>query len=116
MRYVLGLALALTCFFGAAPACRTPGTISRDPERTTVRVDNQAALDMTIYAMRFGQRVRLGTVTAHSSQVLQIPASLLTGSATTLRFIADPIGSTTGSVGEEITVMPGDQVVLTIPR
>jgi hypothetical protein len=32
-----------------------------------------------------------------------------------LRFIADPIGGARPSVSEEITVAPGDSVVLTIP-
>jgi hypothetical protein len=34
---------------------------------------------------------------------------------TQLRFIADPIGSTRASVSEEITVAPGDTVMMTIP-
>jgi hypothetical protein len=34
---------------------------------------------------------------------------------TTLRFIADPIGSNRAGVSEEIMVTPGDSVVLTIP-
>jgi hypothetical protein len=34
---------------------------------------------------------------------------------TPLRFIADPIGGNRASVSQEITVVPGDTVVLTIP-
>jgi hypothetical protein len=120
MRHILRRALVLACLAAAAPvavtACRTGSNVARDPNaRTTVRVDNQAMLDMTIYAVRFGQRIRLGTATAHSTQIFDIPRSLLTGSITPLRFIADPVGSNRAEIGEEITVSPGDQVVLTIP-
>jgi hypothetical protein len=34
---------------------------------------------------------------------------------TPLRFIADPIGGRRASVSQEITVSPGDTVVMTIP-
>jgi hypothetical protein len=34
---------------------------------------------------------------------------------TPLRFIANPIGGNHASVSEEITVAPGDSVVMTIP-
>ena len=112
----LALALALALAAGAASACRAPGTISRVPgERATVRVENRATLDMVIYAARSGQRVRLGTATALSTQVFEIPQSLLAGGLTPLQFIADPIGRTGRSITEEITVSPGDQVVLSIP-
>jgi len=37
------------------------------------------------------------------------------GGLATLRFIADPIGATRPSVSEEITVAPGDTVMMTIP-
>ena len=82
--------------------------------RTTLRVENQGFSDMTIYVIRSGQRVRLGTVTGNSTAVLTIPANLVFG-ATALRFLADPIGSNRTPVSDEITVQPGDQVGLVIP-
>ena len=116
MRHAIRIALALVVAAGAAPACRAPATVPRESEaRTTVVVENQAMLDMNIYAVRYGQRWRLGTATAHASQTFVIPPSLVTGGPTPLRFIADPIGSNRASIGEEITVSPGEQVVLTIP-
>ena len=100
----------------AVAACR------RNPNRspavaqpkTTLRVENQGFSDMTIYVIRSGQRVRLGTVTGNSTQVLTIPANLVFG-ATSLRFLADPIGSNRTPVSDEITVQPGDEVGLVIP-
>jgi hypothetical protein len=81
--------------------------------RTTVTVDNQSFYDMTIYVLR-GQRVRLGTARGNSRTTLTIPPSIVAG-VSTLRFIADPIGSSRASVSEEISVNPGDSVGLTIP-
>jgi hypothetical protein len=53
-------------------------------------------------------------VGGHQNTVLRVPPVLITG-VTPLRFIADPIGSSRASVSEEITVTPGDSVMLTIP-
>jgi hypothetical protein len=64
--------------------------------------------------MRSSERVRLGTVSGNSTQVLTIPSSVVQ-SLMTLRFIADPIGGRAPGATEEISVSPGDQVVLTIP-
>lgn len=84
-----------------------------DNERTTVTVDNQSFLDMTVYATR-GQRIRLGTAPGHSKTVLVIPEVLLGGGGN-IRFVADPIGSSRASVSEEITVYKGDDIGLRIP-
>jgi hypothetical protein len=69
---------------------------------------------MNIYVYRSSQRVRLGTATGNSVTRLTIPANLLFG-ATPLRFQADPIGGSRSPISSEITVAPGDEVVLTIP-
>ncbi len=81
---------------------------------TRLRVENQAFLDMTIYVYRSSQRVRLGVATGNSVTRLTIPSSLIFG-ATALRFQADPIGGNRTPLTQEITVAPGDEVVLTIP-
>ena len=100
---------------GAVAACQanTAGRVT--PENaTTLRVDNQGFSDMDIFALRGATRVRLGMVGGHQNTVLRVPPVLITG-VTPLRFIADPIGSSRASVSEEITVTPGDSVMLTIP-
>jgi hypothetical protein len=84
------------------------------PERATIRVDNQGFSDMTVYAVRSAQRVRLGLAPGHANTVFTVPSALING-LTQLRFIADPIGGARASVSEEITVAPGDSVTLTIP-
>lgn len=82
---------------------------------TTVRVQNQAFLDMNVYVSRGGGgRTRLGTVTGNSTAVLRIPRSMVQ-MLTALRFAAVPIGGRSQPVSEEITVSPGDEVGLLIP-
>ncbi|CAN5139302.1 hypothetical protein BH23GEM4_BH23GEM4_05610 [soil metagenome] len=105
---LLPLALALA----ACTGMQRSG--ARDETPTTVRVENRATLDMTVYVLRQSQRIRLGQVTANSTATLPIPQYLIFG-ATSLRFLADPIGSSATPVSQEITVLPGDEVVLTIP-
>jgi hypothetical protein len=83
-------------------------------EKATVRVVNQGFPDMNVYILSSGQRIRLGTVTGNSSQTLTIP-DYLVGGLTPLRFLASPVGGVRSPVSEEITVSPGDEVVLTIP-
>lgn len=86
-----------------------------EQERTTLRVENRSWSAVNVYAIRGGQRVRLGMVTATTTQVLVIPPTLISG-MTTLRFVADPIGSDRAPVSDEITITPGDQVTLYIPN
>ncbi|MEO5815174.1 MAG: hypothetical protein ABIT20_07830 [Gemmatimonadaceae bacterium] len=81
---------------------------------TMLKVENQAFLDMTIYVYRSSQRVRLGIANGNSTTRFVIPANLIFGS-TPLRFQGDPIGRNRQPISQEITVSPGDEVVLTIP-
>jgi hypothetical protein len=99
----------------SSTACYGTGKNAPVPvARTTVKVVNQGFLDRNIYVVRGSERVRLGTVSGNSTQVLTIPTSIVQ-SMMTLRFIADPIGGRTPPATEEVSVSPGDQVVLTIP-
>jgi len=96
-------------------ACVTSGAKSATPrENATVTVDNQALLDMTIYVLRGSQRVRIGTANSLSKTRLSIPAGILFG-ATSLRFIADPIGGNRSPVSEEVIVTEGEEIGLRIP-
>jgi len=83
-------------------------------EPTTLKVDNQAMLDMNIYVLRSSQRIRLGTATGLTTTRFTIPPYVLFG-ATSLRFLADPIGSNRTPVSDEITVTAGDEITLMIP-
>jgi hypothetical protein len=107
----------LSCGIALSAACsrNTPADDVAEPVPPTyVKVENQAFLDMNIYVYRSSQRIRLGTVNGNSTARLLIPANLLFGS-TPLRFQADPIGGNRQSISQEITVSPGDEVIMTIP-
>ena len=109
--------ISLSLLFLAAGACAGTGGGSGNPtpnEPTVVEVDNQGFSDMTVYAVRNSQRFRLGIATGNTKTRLTIPSSV-SGGLATLRFIADPIGGRRNSVSQEITIAPGDTVVLTIP-
>ncbi|HEX3159743.1 MAG TPA: hypothetical protein VHQ45_14580 [Gemmatimonadaceae bacterium] len=120
MRFVLRAAtamlaactlLAAGCKSGGAEA----GTEQQGPvERTTLTVDNQSYLDMNIFVLRSGQRVRLGMASGNRKSTFTIPSNLIFG-ATQLRFIADPIGADRLPVTNDITVSAGDEVQLMIP-
>lgn len=99
-----------------AAGCQRRGT-NEDAAMTAptmLRVDNRAFSDMTIYVLRSSQRIRLGIAAGNSTTRFQIPSYVIFG-ATPLRFLADPIGAAGTPVSEEITVQPGDEVVLMIP-
>ena len=99
----------------ALASCARRGAANAPMEPTTlVRVENQSFSDMTIYVIEGSQRIRLGIATGSQTTTFTIPKYLMHGPRS-LRFLADPIGATRTPVSDEITVIPGDQVTLTIP-
>jgi len=110
---LIGLALILAGIL-ACNAFKHGSDTTNPTGPTVVEVDNQGFLDMAVYAVRNSQRIRLGIATGNGKTNFNIPQALISG-LTTLRFIADPVGGSRASVSQEITVAPGDTVVLTIP-
>jgi len=105
--------LALFAVVGLTTACATGKNYQERP-RTMVEVDNQSLSDMTIYVLRGSQRVRIGIASGLRKTQLTIPQGIVFG-ATSLRFLADPIGGTVTPVSQEITVSEGETVILRIP-
>ena len=104
------LALALL----SAGCARAFKSEPREPDpRTTLRVENQNFLDMNVYVLRGGQRIRLGMVPGLSTQVFTIPAYIVRGSP--LQFEVHPIGGLGNPRTETISVQPGEEIRLTIP-
>lgn len=98
-------------------ACSHHSASSARPEpqqKTTVVVKNQNFSDMNVFVLGAGQRVRLGFITGLSTQTFTIPADIVRISAQ-LQFELHPIGRSRNPISETITVIPGDQVTLTIP-
>ena len=114
MKFLRILLIAAVC--ATVPACASSGTNASASERevTTVVVDNQALLDMTIYVLRGAQRIRLGVAPGLNKTRLTIPSGIVSG-ATSIRFLADPIGSNRTPISEEVTIGEGDEIGLRIP-
>lgn len=113
-----GLQLALLLGVGAG-ACSGNMAKSNQSETqpqaqaTTVKVENQSIEDMDIYVLGAGTRVRLGMVRGNSTEVLTIPDDVVRISPQ-VRFLLHPIGGRNERT-ETISVMPGDQIQMTIP-
>lgn len=109
--------IAFALLLATVAACNTftrgSGSTAKN-QPTVLQVDNQGFQDMDVYAVRLGQRVRLGIATGIHKTNFTIPSTLLSG-LTPMRFVADPIGGSRASVSQEITVAPGDTVLMTIP-
>ncbi len=105
----------LLLFTLAAAACHRGAVAPINPQaEVAVSVDNQNFLDMNVFLIRGGQRIRLGTVPGLSSRILMVRPELV-GYGTELRFELHPIGGRSNPISETITVRPGDVVQLTIP-
>jgi hypothetical protein len=112
-------ARALCALLLALVMAACTGNTARDrhtprPEPATVRVQNQAWTEMTVYVVASGQRVRLGNVNGNSNTVLRLPESVV-GMGRSVTFMVDPLGSSRTSNSFEIHVQPGQQVTITIP-
>ena len=116
MKPALILLILVSCLVAGChkPQATATAPTTETAPATSVRVENEAFLDMNIYVYSGSSSYRLGTVTGHSSAIFVIPKHILFGS-TPLRFRADPIGGQRLPFTEEITVVPGDQVTLRIP-
>jgi hypothetical protein len=111
MRLVPAVALALAL----APACsRRPAAPLNPQAEIAVAVENQNFLDMDVFIIRSGQRIRIGQVPGLSSRILMVRPDLV-GLGAEVRFEIHPIGGRMNPISETITVRPGDVIHLTIP-
>lgn len=115
-RFVLPV-LALLLGASACTSSRQPGENPQAEARTaTLRVENQAWLNMTVYVVDAGSgaRTRLGQVNSTSSATLRIPSGVV-GLGRSLRFVVDPLGSQQTASSFDLYVRPGQNVTITIP-
>lgn len=110
-RTTLLTVLLLFCI-AACPRQRVP-EVTPDAA-TTVRVQNDRFLNFAVYALRGGERLRLGTVGGNQTKVFVIPRTLLLPGSTPLRFEARQIGGRLRPVSEEFTLLSGEQLRLVL--
>ena len=112
-RILAGLAAVLVAC-GGSKAAQSP-----QPEPGTypafVQVENQSFADFNVFVFRNETtRQRLGRSTANTTTAFKIPVDMLAGQAR-IKIGAEPIGSQVVGITREITMAPGDTVVLVIP-
>ena len=109
--FMSGAALAMTLGMGAcAPAMKQQGEdVERYSEKAVLTVENNNWQDMTLYVLRDGTRIRLGSVTALSRAKFTLPSAAYAGTGE-LRIMADPLGSTQAWTSQPIHVMPGQEL------
>jgi hypothetical protein len=101
---VIGLMTA-----GCASTAQEPGADGHSPPPTTVEVSNHNWADVTIYAVRSGLRVRLGTVRSMHTSTFRLPDAMLSV-AGLVRLVAAPIGSTRTHSTDGIVVNQGERI------
>ena len=114
LRSAVVYALAVVAVLLSMSSCarRPAGAVDLRAD-ATVRVENRGLPDMTIYVLNQSQRIRLGIAAGLNTTTFRIPRDVVRGGS--VRFLADPVGSDRAPVGEEISVFPGDEIVLVIP-
>lgn len=99
----------------AAPACGPSRAAPPNPQaEVAVAVDNQNFLDMDVFIVRGGQRIRIGSVPGLTQRILTLRPDMV-GYVTEMQFEVHPIGGRGNPISETITVHPGDVIHLTIP-
>lgn len=111
MRLIL---VATALLLGACSSSRPARPAAGTEEVTTLRVDNQSFVDMTVYVLNGGQRVRLGLAVGKTMSAFTIPARIV-GTGRELSFLADPIGSDRTGTSNQLYVRAGQRVTLMIP-
>jgi hypothetical protein len=111
-RILAGLAAVLAACGGTSAA--PPPAPDDGVTPAFLQVENQSYTDFNVYVIRNETRKRLGRSTATTTTAFKIPGDLLTGQSR-IKFGADPIGRQVIGITRELTVVPGDTVVLIIP-
>lgn len=115
-RWTTPLTWSLLFALMSLAACTGPREAEdRAGERTTVRVESQHRDPVVVYAVRIGQRRRLGRVSPFSTEVFELPRTLVSENGVPLRFLIDYLGSERPPVTREIIVYAGDQVEVSVP-
>lgn len=109
MRAVLTAVCVGATLTACAVASSSPRPAPSGRKAVEVVVQNNNWMDMTIYVVRDGTRVRLGTVTTMTSSNFRLPRSL-DAATTSFRLLADPVGSSETFVSDVVTVNPGERV------
>ena len=104
------LALAAMTLLAACAQAPRYATGEAKPAQVAVEVTNNNWMDVVIYAVSGGNRVRLGSVTTGMQQRFRIPMSLGATSGD-FRLEAHPMGSAEVFASDRIVVQPGTRIL-----
>lgn len=79
-------------------------------EGITLTVENHHWSDMKIYAIKLGNRFRLGTVISQTVETFELP-SYLQADVSEVQLLAVPIGGSESVLSPSVYPSPGDEVV-----
>jgi len=114
MRTIRTAVLVAALSLSSAAGCVRSSKPAPEELPTFLRVENQALSDATVYVWQSSARLRLGRVSGLSTATMRIPSSQIFG-PTPLRFQLDFLAGPRTPLTEQITVVPGDTVVLQVP-
>jgi hypothetical protein len=97
---------------GCGEPRRGPFDAAAHPASIAVEVRNNNFLDVVVYALPDGRRIRLGTVTGKCDAALQLPSAYAAPRG--FRLEADPVGSLDTYVTDVIYADVGTVVVLEV--
>ena len=106
---VLALTLITACTSTKELTEKSPGASG-----VQITVHNDNVLDVTVYALRGAERIRLGMITSGSRKVFTLKDDIIVN-APVIRFVADPIGSARLILIDELPVFPGHAITLWVP-
>jgi hypothetical protein len=80
--------------------------------KVTATVTNHNTLDVDVFALAGGNRLRLGTVVTSQSRDFDLPAQAI--NAGQVRLSAEPIGARASYTSDPLTVAEGDRIRLDV--
>lgn len=104
---------AIALLFDGCARGQKEGTQPLPSGPTSLRVENNNWLDVTIYVVHDGQRSRLGAATAARTTDFAIQPALL-GQLGAIRLVADPVGSSKSIASPTVVVKSGTRLVWTL--
>jgi len=87
--------------------------MSEPPANVTLQVTNHNFLDVTVFVLHDGQRIRMGLATGSSTQLFTIPGRLIAQSHE-ITLLGEAIGSNDRARTELLTVRPGQRIEWTL--
>lgn len=103
----------LACAGHRAAGARGSQPPAPEPVEVILTVTNHHWLDVTIYVLHDGQRSRVGTVTAVSTQQFVLPMRLL-GISRQFQLLGEAIGSPAYARTEMLLIQPGQAIEWTL--